>query len=81
LIVDISDFLNPEPCRAWGDLRLAYRTIYRPLIAPLRLRIPGAVLDGVRRGYRLVRRLRGSHGERNGWRIRARQAEGRSVAD
>jgi hypothetical protein len=81
LIVDISDFLNPEPCRAWGDLGLAYRTIYRPLIAPLRLRSPGAVLDGVRRGYRLVRRLRGSHGERNGWRIRARQAEGRSVAD
>ncbi len=60
LIVDISDFLNPEPCRAWNDLRLAYRTVYRPLIAPLRLRIPGAVLDGVRRSYRLVRRLRRS---------------------
>jgi hypothetical protein len=58
LIVDISDFLNPEPCRAWRDVRLAYRMVYRPLIAPLRLRIPGVVLDGVRRGYRLVRRLR-----------------------
>lgn len=54
-IVDISDFLNPEPCRAWADLRWAYRTIYRPLIAPLRLRVPGKLLDGVRRGYRLVR--------------------------
>ncbi|MFM9104170.1 MAG: serine/threonine protein kinase [Cyanobium sp.] len=58
LIVDISDFLNPEPCRAWRDLRWAYRTVYRPLIAPLRLRMPGAVLDGVRRGYRQLRRLR-----------------------
>lgn len=58
LIVDISDFLNPEPCRAWRDLRWAYRTVYRPLIAPLRLRVPGAVLDGVRRGYRQLRRLR-----------------------
>ena len=64
LIVDISDFLNPEPCRAWGDLRWAYRTIYRPLIAPLRLRVPGAVLNGVRRGYRLVRGLRRIAGTR-----------------
>lgn len=58
LIVDISDFLNPEPCRAWRDLRWAYRTIYQPLIAPLGLRAPGPLLDGVRRGYRLVRRCR-----------------------
>lgn len=58
LIVDISDFLNPDPCRAWRDLCLAYRTIYRPLLAPLRLRVPGMVLDGVRRSYRLFRRLR-----------------------
>lgn len=58
LIVDISDFLNPEPCRAWHDLRMAYRLLYRPLIAPLGLRAPGPLLDGVRRGYRLWRRLR-----------------------
>lgn len=58
LVVDISDFLNPEPCRAWRDLRWAYRRIYRPLIAPLRLRVPGTLLDGVRRNYRLFRRLR-----------------------
>jgi hypothetical protein len=58
LVVDISDFLNPEPCRAWPDLRWAYRTIYRPLIAPLGLRVPGGLLDGVRRGYRLVRQHR-----------------------
>ncbi|MFO8239149.1 MAG: serine/threonine protein kinase [Prochlorococcaceae cyanobacterium] len=58
LVVDISDFLNPQPCRAWRDLRWAYRTIYHPLLAPLRLRVPGTLLDGVRRSYRLFRRLR-----------------------
>jgi hypothetical protein len=58
LVVDISDFLNPEPCRAWRDLRWAYHVFYRPLIGPLGLRAPGPLLDGVRKGYRLVRRLR-----------------------
>jgi hypothetical protein len=58
LIADISDFLDPQPCRAWQDLRWAYHTVYRPLIAPLGLRVPGPVLDGVRRSYRLYRRLR-----------------------
>ena len=56
-IVDISDFLNPEPCHAWRDLRWAYRHLYRPLIAPLRLPVPGPLLAGVRQGYRLFRRL------------------------
>ncbi len=59
LIVDISDFLNPEPCTAWRDLRLAYVLLYRPLIAPLRLRAPAALLNGVRKAYRLYRTLRG----------------------
>ena len=63
LIVDISDFLNPEPCTAWRDVRLAYVLLYRPLIAPLRLRAPARLLNGVRRGYRLYRRLRGRRAE------------------
>ena len=63
LIVDISDFLNPEPCTAWRDLRLAYYLLYRPLIAPLRLRAPAPLLNGVRRAYRLYRRLRGRRAE------------------
>lgn len=63
LIVDISDFLNPEPCTAWRDVRLAYYLLYRPLIAPLRLRAPARLLNAVRRGYRLVRRLRGRRAE------------------
>lgn len=57
LIVDISDFLNPAPCRAWQDLRWAYHWLYRPWIAPLGLRAPGPLLDGLRKGYRQYRRL------------------------
>jgi hypothetical protein len=56
LVVDISDFLNAAPCRAWEDVKRAYWWIYRPLVRPLRLRVPYVLLDGVRAGYRLFRR-------------------------
>lgn len=58
LVVDISDFLKPEPCHAWRDLKRAYYLIYRPLIAGLKLKIPYALLDYVRGIYRFYRRLR-----------------------
>ncbi|MDM7938493.1 MAG: serine/threonine protein kinase [Cyanobium sp. CZS 48M] len=61
-IVDISDFLDPTPCRAWRDLRWAYHVLYRPLIAPTGLRAPGPLLALVRRGYRVFRRLRPAGG-------------------
>ncbi|MBV5261166.1 serine/threonine protein kinase [Synechococcus moorigangaii CMS01] len=57
LVVDISDFLKPEPCRAWRDLKRAYYWIYRPLIAGLRLKIPYTLLDQVRRVYRCLRKM------------------------
>lgn len=57
LVVDVSDFLKSESCSAWEDLKKAYYWLYRPLIAPLRLRIPYFLLDGVRGSYRLFRRL------------------------
>ncbi len=57
-IVDISDFLNPHRCDAWRDLRRAYHLLYRPVIAPLRLRVPTPLLERLRRGYRLYRHLR-----------------------
>ncbi|MEB3224188.1 MAG: serine/threonine protein kinase [Synechococcus sp.] len=57
LVVDISDFLKPEPCRAWKDLKRAYYWIYRPLIAGLKLKIPYALLDQVRAVYRLSRKI------------------------
>lgn len=55
LVVDISDFLNAEPCRAWEDVKRAYRWVYRPIVRPLRSRVPYFLLDGVRTAYRLYR--------------------------
>jgi len=57
LVVDVSDFLEREDCSKWRDLKAAYYRIYRPLFMPLRLRVPYAVLDAVRAGYRLFRRV------------------------
>lgn len=57
LVVDVSDFLEREDCAKWRDLRRAYYRLYRPLLMPLRLRVPYAVLDLVRAGYRLLRRV------------------------
>lgn len=60
LVVDISDFLNPDPCSAWEDLKWAYYRLYWPIVRcwPLRvpLRVPYVMLDGVRGGYRIFRR-------------------------
>jgi hypothetical protein len=58
LVVDVSDFLEREDCSKWRDLRRAYHRVYRPLLMPLRLRVPYAALDLVRAGYRLLRRVR-----------------------
>ena len=57
LVVDVSDFLECEACSKWRDLRRGYYCFYRPLLMPLRLRVPYAVLDLVRAGYRFVRRV------------------------
>lgn len=57
LVVDVSDFLEREACSKWSDLRRGYYAVYRPVLMPLRLRVPYAVLDLVRAGYRLVRRV------------------------
>lgn len=59
LVVDVSDFLNSQPCRAWQDVKRAYWWIYRPFFLPLGLPIPYVLLDWVRAGYRLFRRLGG----------------------
>ncbi|PZV07316.1 MAG: serine/threonine protein kinase [Leptolyngbya sp.] len=59
VVVDVSDFLNATPDRAWRDVKWAYWWIYRPFFRPLRLRIPYVWLDWVRAGYRLFRRLLG----------------------
>lgn len=53
LVVDVSDFLQEETCSKWNDLKKGYYWLYRPLLSPLRLRVPYFVLDVVRRSYRL----------------------------
>ena len=57
LVVDVSDFLQQENCSKWQSLKRAYRWLYRPLIGPLRLRVPYFLLDGVRLIYRLSSRF------------------------
>lgn len=54
LVVDISDFLHQEACSKWNDLKKAYYWLYLPILQPLRLRVPYAALDLLRKSYRLV---------------------------
>ncbi|MBE9223030.1 serine/threonine protein kinase [Cyanobacterium stanieri LEGE 03274] len=57
-VIDISDFLEQEVCSKWNDLKRAYYIIYRPIIAPLRLRFSYSVLDIVRKCYRCLNSFR-----------------------
>ncbi|MEM7793605.1 MAG: serine/threonine protein kinase [Cyanobacteria bacterium P01_C01_bin.118] len=57
LVVDISDFLREGSGSAWDDLKKFYYWVYRPFLAPLRIRIPLVLLDLSRGVYRLIRRL------------------------
>ena len=56
-VVDISDFLHQGTCSKWQHLKQAYYWLYRPIIQPLKLRIPYLLLDVVRKSYRYYRRL------------------------
>jgi len=55
IVVDVSDFLNSAPCRAWDDLKRGYYWLYRPLLRSLRIPIPYPLLDAVRQVYRWYR--------------------------
>jgi hypothetical protein len=57
LVVDISDFLHKETCSKWDNLKKGYYWLYRPILSPLRIRIPYFVLDVVRKSYRFFSRL------------------------
>lgn len=57
LVVDVSDFLHNESCTKWQDLKRAYYWLYLPIFSRLRLKLPYLLLDGVRVGYRTLRRL------------------------
>ncbi len=54
LVVDISDFLHLEACSKWNDLKKAYYWLYRPVLRPLRLRVPYSALNMLRKSYRLA---------------------------
>ncbi|BAZ42914.1 hypothetical protein NIES4101_88840 [Calothrix sp. NIES-4101] len=54
LVVDISDFLHQEKCSKWNNLKRGYYWFYRPIISPLKLRIPHFLLNAVRKIYRIA---------------------------
>ncbi len=58
MVVDVSDFLKPDECLAWNDLKRAYFWIYRPLFSWLPLRLSQRGLHTVRAVYRQYRRWR-----------------------
>jgi hypothetical protein len=57
-IVDISDFYKQGYCRKWKDLKKAYYKIYLPYIYKYHPPIPFSIVDAVRKGYRMYRRLK-----------------------
>lgn len=57
LVVDISDFLDSSPCRAWKDLKKAYYWLYLPFFSWHRSPVPYFFLDGIRSIYRYYRQV------------------------
>jgi hypothetical protein len=57
-IVDVSDFYKQGKCRKWDDLKKAYYKIYLPLIYKYHPPIPFFIVNSVRRGYRLYRKIK-----------------------
>jgi hypothetical protein len=57
-IVDISDFYKKGFCRKWKDLKKAYYKIYLPYIYKYHPPIPFLMVDSMRKGYRMYRRLK-----------------------
>ncbi|PFO05838.1 serine/threonine protein kinase [Bacillus sp. AFS076308] len=57
-IVDVSDFYKQGYCRKWDDLKKAYYKIYRPFLFKYHPPIPFPVVDGIRKGYRMYRKVK-----------------------
>lgn len=57
-IVDISDFYKKGYCSKWNDLKKAYFKIYKPFLYKIHPPIPFAVVDSVRKGYRLYKKTK-----------------------
>lgn len=57
-IVDVSDFYKQGKCQKWDDLKKAYYKIYLPLIGKYHPPIPFFIVNNVRKGYRLFRKIK-----------------------
>ncbi|MCM3689830.1 serine/threonine protein kinase [Neobacillus niacini] len=57
-IVDVSDFYKQGKCRKWDDLKKAYYRIYLRFIYKYHPPIPFFIVNSVRKGYRLYRKIK-----------------------
>ncbi|MBM7693097.1 serine/threonine protein kinase [Peribacillus deserti] len=57
-IVDISDFYKKGYCSKWDDLKKAYYRIYKPFIFKFHPPFPFAIVDSIRKGYRLYKKVK-----------------------
>ena len=57
-IVDVSDFYKQGKCKKWDDLKKAYYKIYLPFIRKYHPPIPFFIVNNVRKGYRLYRKIK-----------------------
>ncbi|MDR7076240.1 putative Ser/Thr protein kinase [Neobacillus niacini] len=57
-IVDVSDFYKQGKCRKWDDLKKAYHKIYLPFLYKFHPPIPFFIVNSVRKGYRLYRKIK-----------------------
>ncbi|MEF3301705.1 serine/threonine protein kinase [Paenibacillus sp. GYB003] len=56
VVVDVSDFLKNEPCCMWDDFKKSYYALYKPVLLRFTFPIPNALLNLMRKAYRLVRK-------------------------
>lgn len=56
-LIDVSDYYIKTEDTKWRDLRKAYYAIYLPFIKDRGWKVPLWMLDGVRKGYRYVKKL------------------------
>ena len=57
-VVDVSDFYKEDKCDKWEDLRKAYYKIYRYTFFYISIPIPYIILNLVRKGYRIYRKIK-----------------------
>lgn len=61
VVVDISDFYKNVYCPMWKDLKNAYYRFYLPFFSRYCVKMPSIVLETLRKGYRIYRKMRSEH--------------------